>query len=70
MPFEPGKDVWGALLGACRLHGSMDLVDLAAGRFLVINPGSAGLYAALPQMYDDAGRWPLERCVDGEEVAA
>lgn len=57
MPFEPGKDVWGALLGACRLHDHMDLAEVSAQRLLVIDPGNAGRYAALAQMYEDAGRW-------------
>ncbi|CAL5063086.1 unnamed protein product [Urochloa decumbens] len=57
MPFEPGKDVWGALLSACRLHGDMELAERAAERLLVLDPGNAGRYAALAQMYDDAGRW-------------
>ncbi|KAK8460251.1 hypothetical protein SEVIR_2G304500v4 [Setaria viridis] len=57
MPFQPGKDVWGALLGACRLHDDMELAERAAERLLVLDPGNAGRYAALAQMYDDAGRW-------------
>ncbi|CAN6218581.1 unnamed protein product [Urochloa humidicola] len=57
MPFEPGKDVWGALLSACRLHGDLELAERAAERLLVLDPGNAGRYAALAQMYDDAGRW-------------
>ncbi|XP_062199891.1 pentatricopeptide repeat-containing protein CRR2, chloroplastic-like [Phragmites australis] len=57
MPFEPGRDVWGALLGASRLHGDIELAERAAERLLVLDPGNAGRYAALAQMYDDAGRW-------------
>jgi hypothetical protein len=37
MPFEPGKDVWGALLSCCRLHDDMKLAGhadpLNAGRY-------------------------------------
>ncbi|CAN6175193.1 unnamed protein product [Urochloa humidicola] len=57
MPFEPGKEVWGALLSACRVHGDMELAERAAERLLVLDPGNAGRYAALAQMYDDAERW-------------
>ncbi|CAL5082629.1 unnamed protein product [Urochloa decumbens] len=57
MPFEPGKDVWGALLSACRMHVDMELAKCAAERLLVLDPGNAGRCAALAQMYDNAGRW-------------
>ncbi|KAJ1290644.1 hypothetical protein BS78_02G260600 [Paspalum vaginatum] len=55
MPFEPGKDVWGALLSACRLHNDMELAEHAAERLLILEPGNAN--TTLAQMYDDAGRW-------------
>ncbi|KAL4186597.1 hypothetical protein AMTRI_Chr09g34700 [Amborella trichopoda] len=30
MPFEPGADVWGSLLGACRIHKDVSLAERAA----------------------------------------
>ncbi|GJN34502.1 hypothetical protein PR202_gb23167 [Eleusine coracana subsp. coracana] len=56
MPFEPGRDVWGALLGACRLHDHLELAEIAAQQLLVVDPGNAGWYAALARIYNDAGR--------------
>ncbi|CAN6205172.1 unnamed protein product [Urochloa humidicola] len=57
MPLEPGKDVWSALLSSCRLQGDVELAERAAERLLALDPGNAGRYAALAQMYEDAGRW-------------
>ena len=57
MPIQPGKNVYGALLGACRIHKNMELAELAAEKLLVLDPNNAGRYVILAQMYEDAGRW-------------
>ncbi|KAH0452127.1 hypothetical protein IEQ34_019426 [Dendrobium chrysotoxum] len=57
MPMEPGRDVFGALLGACKAHRNAELGVEAANRLLVLDPGNAGRYAVLAKMYEDLGRW-------------
>ncbi|XP_061352253.1 pentatricopeptide repeat-containing protein CRR2, chloroplastic-like [Gastrolobium bilobum] len=57
MPIQPGKNVYGALLGACRIHKNMELAELAAEKLFVLDPYNAGRYVILAQMYEDAGRW-------------
>ncbi|KAL2333858.1 hypothetical protein Fmac_015071 [Flemingia macrophylla] len=57
MPIQPGKSVYGALLGACRIHKNMELAELAAEKLFVLDPDNAGRYVILAQMYEDAGRW-------------
>ncbi|KAK7379737.1 hypothetical protein VNO78_34427 [Psophocarpus tetragonolobus] len=57
MPVLPGKSVYGALLGACRIHKNMELAELAAEKLFVLDPDNAGRYVILAQMYEDAGRW-------------
>lgn len=57
MPIEPGKNVYGALLGACRIHKNMELAEFAAEKLFVLDPNNAGRYVILAQMYEDAGRW-------------
>lgn len=41
MPIEPDCFVWGALLGACRSHGNVELSELASSRLLAIEPANA-----------------------------
>ncbi|XP_015951438.1 pentatricopeptide repeat-containing protein At3g46790, chloroplastic-like [Arachis duranensis] len=57
MPIQPGKNVYGALLGASRIHKNMELAEFAAEKLLVLDPNNAGRYVILAQMYEDAGRW-------------
>ncbi|CAJ1942281.1 unnamed protein product [Sphenostylis stenocarpa] len=57
MPVQPGKGVYGALLGACRIHKNMELAELAAEKLFDLDPDNAGRYVILAQMYEDAGRW-------------
>ncbi|KAK7250777.1 hypothetical protein RIF29_33447 [Crotalaria pallida] len=57
MPIQPGKSVYGALLGACRIHKNMEVAELAAEKLFVLDPNNAGRYVILAQMYEDACRW-------------
>ncbi|KAM1484293.1 hypothetical protein TB2_035493 [Malus domestica] len=57
MPMEAGKDVYGALLGACRIHNNIELAEKAAEKLFVLDPENAGRYILLASMYEDAGRW-------------
>lgn len=55
-PGGGGRDVWGALLGACRKHGEVETAEHAAGRLFELEPGNAGRYAAMARTYEGAGR--------------
>ncbi|XP_050368859.1 pentatricopeptide repeat-containing protein At3g46790, chloroplastic-like [Argentina anserina] len=57
MPIRAGKDVYGALLGACRIHNNIKLAEETAERLFVLDPENAGRYILLASMYEDAGRW-------------
>lgn len=57
MPVLPGKDVYGALLGACRIHNNIAQAEEAANKLLILDPDNAGRYVILAKMYEDAGRW-------------
>ncbi|KAM3192586.1 hypothetical protein ACQJBY_069666 [Aegilops geniculata] len=49
--------VWDALLGACRKHGDVGLVELAARRFFRLQPGNAGKYVVLANTYAACDMW-------------
>lgn len=57
MPFEADKAVWGALLGACRLHNDVELGRVAAEALMKLEPESSAPYVMLYNMYADAGQW-------------
>lgn len=57
MPIEPDVSVWGALLGACRIHSNMDLGIHAAEKLFQLNAKDAGYYILLSNIYAATGRW-------------
>ncbi|XP_057953122.1 pentatricopeptide repeat-containing protein At5g59600 [Malania oleifera] len=57
MPIEPDLFVWGALLGACRNHGNIELAEIAAKHLSELEPESAGGRLLLTNLYADAGSW-------------
>ncbi|KAM3231799.1 pentatricopeptide repeat-containing protein, chloroplastic [Capsicum annuum] len=57
MPVTPGSTVWGALLGACRLHGNLELAEQACNRLLELEPENHGAYVTLSNIYAKSGKW-------------
>jgi pentatricopeptide repeat protein len=57
MPMAPTAAVWGALLGACRLHGNIELAEQACSRLLELDPRNHGAYVLLSNIYAKTGKW-------------
>ena len=57
MPMEPHVGVWGALLGACQIHGEVELAELAMKRLLDLGDEDGGYVAIMGNIYVAAGRW-------------
>lgn len=57
MPMMPTPGVWGALLGACRIHGDVQLGRYAADRLFELDCDDAGFYVLLSNIYAEAGMW-------------
>ncbi|XP_010515259.1 PREDICTED: putative pentatricopeptide repeat-containing protein At3g49142 [Camelina sativa] len=57
MSLEPNERVWGALLGACRVHSDTDIGLLAADKLFQLAPEQSGYYVLLSNIYAKAGRW-------------
>ncbi|KAK8948503.1 Pentatricopeptide repeat-containing protein [Platanthera zijinensis] len=57
LPFEPDATMWGALLGASRIHRHTDLGKKAAEKIFEMEPGNAGMYVLLSNLHASSGGW-------------
>ncbi|KAK9131882.1 hypothetical protein Scep_011410 [Stephania cephalantha] len=57
MPFEATAPVWGALLGASRIHKNIELGRRAAERLFILEPEKSGTHVLLANMYAAVGKW-------------
>ncbi|GLU05173.1 hypothetical protein SLE2022_222870 [Rubroshorea leprosula] len=57
MPMRPDAGVLGALLGACRIHGNLELGEQIGKRVIELEPNNSGRYVLLANLYAKAGRW-------------
>ncbi|KAJ4972318.1 hypothetical protein NE237_005417 [Protea cynaroides] len=57
MPVEPDVGVWGALLGACRIHWNLELAECVAGHLFQLDPQTVTYYVLMSNIYAEAGRW-------------
>ena len=57
MPFEASAAVWGALLGAARVHGDIELGKKAAEMLFVLEPEKSGTHILLANTYASVGLW-------------
>ncbi|GJV47095.1 pentatricopeptide repeat-containing protein [Tanacetum coccineum] len=56
MPILPTKDVYGALLGACRMHNNIEIAEVVAQKLFVLDPESGSRYVTMAKIYEDGGR--------------
>ncbi|XP_062088144.1 pentatricopeptide repeat-containing protein At4g16470 isoform X1 [Humulus lupulus] len=56
-PCKEHSVAWGALLGACRMHGDMNLLKLAEKKYFELEPENAGKYVVLANAYATFGLW-------------
>ncbi|MED6195995.1 Pentatricopeptide repeat-containing protein, mitochondrial [Stylosanthes scabra] len=57
MPIEPTAAIWGALLGASKMHKNMEIGAYAAERIFEVDPSYSGAHILLANIYASAGRW-------------
>lgn len=55
MPIKPDAMVWGALLGACRNHGDLEMGREVAEKLFEMEPYNPGNYVLLSNMYSRRG---------------
>ncbi|KAF9593231.1 hypothetical protein IFM89_020899 [Coptis chinensis] len=57
MPIEPGISVFGAMLGACKIHKNVQLGEMAAKRLFELEPKEGGYHVLLANIYATASMW-------------
>ncbi|KFK38519.1 hypothetical protein AALP_AA3G124100 [Arabis alpina] len=65
MRVEPDGAVWGALLGACKIHKNVDMAELAFAKVIECEPMNIGYYVLMSNIYTDTknqeGIWRIRR---------
>ncbi|KAH7653848.1 TPR-like protein [Dioscorea alata] len=61
IPHGPSIRAWNALLGACRIHGNVELGKEVAERIMELETSSSGIYVSVSNMHAESGRW---ECVE------
>ncbi|CAN6464450.1 unnamed protein product [Victoria cruziana] len=57
MPMAPDTGVLGALLGACRIHGNIELAERTAAKLFQTESRHPGYYVLLSNIYAAKSRW-------------
>ncbi|OVA12784.1 Pentatricopeptide repeat [Macleaya cordata] len=57
LPFKPDTVTWGALLGACKLHGNQDMARSITERLCKDEPKNSSNYVLLANTYTATGEW-------------
>lgn len=57
MPFEPDGSVLGALFGACKIHGAIELANIVGQRLLDLQPRHCGCYVTLSNVNAVMEKW-------------
>ncbi|KAF9626692.1 hypothetical protein IFM89_038787 [Coptis chinensis] len=57
MPIKANAGIWGALLGACRMHRNLELGKIAADKLCEFEPHKTSNYVLLSNIHAEAGEW-------------
>ncbi|KAK8507310.1 hypothetical protein V6N12_008651 [Hibiscus sabdariffa] len=57
MPMKPNAVLWRSLLGAARVHGNLEVGEVALKNLLELEPETSGNYVLLSNMYASIDRW-------------
>jgi pentatricopeptide repeat protein len=57
MKVEPNSVIWRTILGACRVHGEIELAEHANRQLLKARSDDSGDYVLLSNIYASAGEW-------------
>lgn len=49
--------VWRSVLSNCKMHGNVEVAEIAARTLVQLDPRDSTTYVLLSQVYKDAGMW-------------
>ncbi|CAK9206960.1 unnamed protein product [Sphagnum troendelagicum] len=64
MPYKPQVAAWMALLGACRIHGNVEMGERVAKQVLELEPENAASYVLLSNLYTATGNRDLSENIE------
>ncbi|KAA8548693.1 hypothetical protein F0562_000377 [Nyssa sinensis] len=57
MPLKPNAVLWRSLLGAARVHGNLEIGEVALKHLIQLEPETSGNYVLLSNMYASIDKW-------------
>ncbi|KAJ9182184.1 hypothetical protein P3X46_006207 [Hevea brasiliensis] len=57
MPMKPNAILWRSLLGAARVHGNLEIGEVALKHLMELEPETSGNYVLLSNMYAGINKW-------------
>ncbi|PKU70883.1 Pentatricopeptide repeat-containing protein [Dendrobium catenatum] len=66
MVIVPNSVIWGALLSGCKIHGNMEVGQIAMERLTALDPSKSSSYMLLVDMYAKENRWTEVAAVRGK----
>ncbi|KAK7284746.1 hypothetical protein RJT34_19499 [Clitoria ternatea] len=57
MPVKPNAPIWGALLGACRIHRNVEVGERVGKILVQMQPEHSGYYVLLSNIYARTNKW-------------
>ncbi|MCL7026949.1 hypothetical protein MKW94_021400 [Papaver nudicaule] len=57
MPFGADVVIWKTLLSVCKIHGNVEVAEVAASSILQLDPQDSAAYILLSNVYAEAGMW-------------
>ncbi|PHU00342.1 Pentatricopeptide repeat-containing protein [Capsicum chinense] len=57
MPFAATPSMWGSVLASCRVHGNVEVAEIAAKHMFELEPNNAGNHVLLSNIYASNKRW-------------
>ncbi|WOL08226.1 pentatricopeptide repeat-containing protein [Canna indica] len=57
MPKKPSSEIWGAMLGACKIHSNLEIGIYTGNQIMELGSGNSGYYVLLSNILADFRRW-------------